>query len=379
MLNSSSELVWAALYPEFIFSMCAPVRVPLSLYLPTGTVLLFDQGPRTMTSTKDPDYRGPRTMTRPSRVTRPHFSKEERADLMYIVAEYPDESAAIYRRRFGDMKQGKHKRRAGMYTDKQFKGPVDSAKRLLDGKPAAGSTATAVGGTPRTAASTAQREVRRAVTVAKKVQRRGDVQMASCVARQEVSSPVRRPMLPAHADTSPPSSSFSPLDGSVFAEGWLRNAGALATHVEACTPHPPLLTPPHPPHPQSHAVHWSPELRAIAAGGSFDSDNALCEASRALPSPVRRRRREWMGDDDESDVDEGADEDEGSDVDVDEFGMDEDDDDDEGGGEFGMDEDEDEDADDSCTVLQTPPLMVPPSARTGPGARVRVPRPQVDV
>ena len=86
-----------------------------------------------------------------------------------------------------------------------------------------------------------------------------------------------------------------------------------------------------------------------------------------------------MGDDDESDVDEGADEDEGSDVDVDEFGMDEDDDDDEGGGEFGMDEDEDEDADDSCTVLQTPPLMVPPSARTGPGARVRVPRPQVDV
>ena len=143
-----------------------------------------------MTSTKDPDYRGPRTMTRPSRVTRPHFSKEERAVLMYIVAEYPDESAAICRMRFGDMKQGKHKRRAGMYTDKQFKAPVQTIKRLLDGKPAAGSTATAVGGTPRSTASTAQREVRRAVTVANKVQRRGNVQMASCVARQEVSSPV---------------------------------------------------------------------------------------------------------------------------------------------------------------------------------------------
>lgn len=284
-------------------------------------------------------------MTRPS-TQRATFSEEERDDLMHIVAEHPDESGAIYRRRFGDMKQGKHKRRAGMYTDQQFRGPVDSVKRLLDGKPTAGSTATGRGGTPRSTASTAQREVRRAVTVSKKVQRRGDVRMASCVAQQEVSSPVRRPMLPAHADSSPSFSSFSPLDASELAQGWLRTA-----------------------------AHWSPELRAFAAEGSFDSDNALCEASRAVPSPVRKA----CSDDDESDVDEGADEDEGSDDDDDEFGMDEDDDDDEGGGEFGMDEDEDEDADDSCTVLQTPPLMVPPSARTGYGARVRVPRPQVDV
>ena len=209
----------------------------------------------------------PRSCSAPSG-RRPPFTEIEKANLERCLTDFPDEPARQSRLRFGAMDGGAHKERAGTYTDKEFQGPVASAKRRMQGLPAAGSKGVRDGGSAATTKSKADREAKRVAAFSHAIHQKKDDRLGKLVPPPPDQSPPPLQRLPQAA--APPPPAFTPVGGPHFDALLLRHAGLslLLNPLLFSSPHT-FRTPVHPAHKTPRPIQ--PATRTQATGRQSSS------------------------------------------------------------------------------------------------------------
>ena len=178
---------------------------------------------------------------------RPPFTDVETDDLVWCLTEHPGDEYRHTWQRFGAMKDGAHKERAEMYTAIEFKKPMDTAKRRMNGLQTCGSLSVAKGGSAATAESKAARLAKLSSAVSYGGQKKKDDRLQKLVPPPPGQSPPRLQRLPQAA--APPAPAFTPGDGSAIDAIFMRHAGLslLLNPLLFSSPHT-FRTPVHPAH-----------------------------------------------------------------------------------------------------------------------------------